>query len=166
VEGSRNGNDLFLKKDHVKRFLGRITLIAAASALLICSAAGASKESRAATLYTHYFNVYMYAAFDKGIREQNSSIPSTVTAGIRLEIAAINHFDSKIQTIKFPSSDKTALNHVLNADAVQTSLDGTLAINTTNTSNYNSLFPGVETAGANSTAAIDALAKKLGMNWH
>ena len=133
--------------------------------LLLGAPAGASTKSRAASLYRHYFNVYMYAAFNKGMKEQNSSNPTTSTAGINLEIAAINRFDNHIQTIKFPKSDKSALNKVLVEDSVWVNLDGTLAINTSNTSNYNSLFNGVQTAQANATAAIHILARDLGMNW-
>jgi hypothetical protein len=116
-------------------------------------------------LYRHYYNVYMVAAWNKGVDEQNSNNPTTTAAGINLEIAAINRFDNHIQTIKFPKSDKSAVNRVLLEDTVLVNLDGTLSVNTSNTSNYNSLFPGVETAQANSTAAINALAKDLGMHW-
>jgi hypothetical protein len=125
-----------------------------------------STKSKAATWYQHYYSVYMYAAFNKGVDEQNSSNPSTETAGINLEIASINRFDNYIQTIKFPKSDKHELNQVLIENSVLTNLDGTLAINTSNVSNYNSLFDGVESAQATSTAAIDLLAKDLGMNWN
>jgi len=154
-----------IREVEVKTFLGKIGLITLVSTLVIGSAAGASKESKAATLYLHYYNVYMYVAYNKGVNEQNSSIPSTSTAGIRIEISAINHFDAKIQTIRFPSSDKGALNKVLNDNTVLVSLDGTLALNTSSSANYNSLFPSVQTAEATSTAAIKALASKLGMNW-
>ena len=135
------------------------------SSLLFALPAGASKESKAAKLYQHYYNVYMVNAYNKGIHEQNSSSPNTETAGIDLEVAAIHRFDNKIQTIRFPSSDKAALNSVLTETSVLVSLDRTLAINTSSTSNYNSLFSGVVTAEASCTAAINALAKKLGMNW-
>jgi len=135
------------------------------TSLLIALPAGASKESKAAALYQHYYNVYMVNAYNKGVHEQNSPNPNTETAGIDLEVAAIDRFDNKIQTIKFPSSDKAALNRVLTENSVLVSLDQTLAINTSSTSNYNSLFSGVVSAEASSTAAINALAKKLGMNW-
>lgn len=145
--------------------LGAASLLSMALTLLMIVPAGASKESRAANLLTHYYNVYMVNEFNQGVKEQNSSNPPTTEAGIKLEIKAINSFNSKLGSIHYPSSDKEALNKVLNSDSVLASLDGTLAINTENVSNYNSLFPGVETAQANSTAAIAALAHKLGLAW-
>lgn len=145
--------------------LGRVSLIITMIVLFAASPAGASKESKAANLYLKYYNEYMYTAFDKGIHEQNSSNPAMETAGINAEISAINRFDNHIQNIKFPSSDRNAVNKVLAVDAVLTALDGTLALNTNDVTNYNSLFNGVVAAQANSTVAIDSLAKKLGMNW-
>lgn len=149
----------------MKRILSATSVSLALILILLGTSAGASKESKAANLYLHYYNVYMYVAFNKGVHEQNQTNPTTMTAGINIEIASIHRFDNYIQTIKFPKSDKSALNKVLEANSVLADLDGTLAINTSNTSNYNSLFNGVETAQANSTAAIDLLAKDLGMHW-
>jgi hypothetical protein len=149
----------------MKKLLRTASVSAALIVLLLGAPAEASTKSRAAALYRHYYNVYMVAAWNKGVDEQNSNNPTTTAAGINLEIAAINRFDNHIQTIKFPKSDKSAVNRVLLEDTVLVNLDGTLSVNTSNTSNYNSLFPGVETAQANSTAAINALAKDLGMHW-
>jgi hypothetical protein len=125
--------------------------------------AGASLKSEAATLFAHYYNVYMEDAMNKGINDQNSPIPSIETRGINLQVAAITRFDNKIQTIKFPKSDKTALKKVLHDDQILVALDQTLALNTASDSNYNSLAPGVVTATANSTVAINSLAKMLGL---
>jgi hypothetical protein len=141
------------------------TLLLCIVPLLLVTPAGASKVSKAATIYSHYYNVYMVNAFNKGVRLQNSSNPSTSTTGIDQEVVAINNFDNMIQTIKFPSSDKTALHKVLNADSYLVSLDRALAINTSNSSFYNSLLSGVISAEARRTVAINALAKNLGMDW-
>jgi hypothetical protein len=141
------------------------SIVAISAVLLMGTPALASTKSKASNLYAHYYNVYMVGAFNKGVNEQNSSNSSTESAGINLEIAAINRFDNHIQTIKFPKSDRSALNKVLADDSVLTSLDGTLALNTSDVSNYNSLFDGVQTAQANSIAAIHTLGKDLGLTF-
>lgn len=154
----------FYERIALKRHLSSVSVSVALIVLFLGAPVGASTKSRAATLFEHYSNVYMYAAFNKGMKEQNSSNPTTSTAGINLEIQAINRFDNLIQTIKFPKSDKSALNKVLIDDSVWVSLDKTLAINTSDVNNYNSLFSGVQTAQANATAAIHILALDLGLN--
>ena len=155
----------FYERIALKKYVSSASVVAALIALLLSAPAGASTKSKAATLFEHYSNVYMYAAFNRGMAEQNSSNPTTSTAGINLEIAAINRFDNHIRTIQFPKSDKSALNKVLLDDSVWVSLDGTLALNTSNTSNYNSLFDGVQTAQANATAAIHVLDRDLGLTY-
>lgn len=162
---SRKSNEVDSEWTFLKRILCVASVGIAIVVLLFGATAGASKESRAANVYLHYYNVYWVAATNRGIKEQNSSNAATSATGIDLEIAAINQFDNHIQTIKFPNSDKSALSKVLVDDSVLTSLDRTLAANTSDVSNYNSLFPGVQTADANSIAAINYLAKKLGMHW-
>lgn len=162
---SRKSNEVDSESTVVRRILCVASVGVAVVVLLLGATAGASKESKAAKLYRHYYNVYLVAASNRGIKEQNSSNAATSTAGINLEIAAINQFDNHIQTIKFPNSDKGALSKVLVDNSVLTSLDRTLAANTSNASNYNSLFPGVQTAQANADAAVNYLAKELGMHW-
>jgi hypothetical protein len=116
-QGSKKVHN-FYERIALKKHLSSASVSVALIVLLLSAPAGASTKSRAATLYEHYSNVYMYAAFNKGMKEQNSSNPATSTAGINLEIAAINRFDNHIQTIKFPKSDKSALNKVLVDDAI------------------------------------------------
>ena len=150
----------------MKSRIAGVLSIVVLSSLLLIAPAGASKKSEAAKLFRHDYNVYLVNDYNLGIHKQNESNPSTMAAGIREEVTAINQFDNKLRTIKFPSSDRSALNQVLTDDEVQASLDGTLALNTSNTNVYNSLLTGIVTAEANSTSVINALARKLGMNWN
>jgi hypothetical protein len=148
----------------MKKLSAKCALVVTSLVLLVAAPASASKESKAAKLLNHYYNVYMVAQYNQGVHKQNSSIPSVSTAGIHIEISAINRFDNEMQTIKFPKSDVAAENKVLDTTAILVALDHDLALNTDDVSEYNSLLNGVVTAAANETAAFNALFRKLGIS--
>jgi len=141
----------------------RLLILICVASLAFASPAGAAKHSKEAKLFAHYYNVYLVALYNKGVNEQNSSNPTTETKGIDLEMSAINRFDNEIRTIKFPKSDKTAVQKVLSANELVVQLSATLAINTSNTSIYNSLANGVISAQARANVDENALLRDLGL---
>jgi hypothetical protein len=82
----------------------------------------------------------MIDADNANLANFNSQAAATETAGINATIQDHQTFDSALSAISFPSADGAAVTAVLSADAAYESSLGTLAVNTGDVTNYNSVF--------------------------
>jgi hypothetical protein len=105
----------------------------------------------------------MIDAVNADIPGQNSSDSGTSAAAINNEVTARQTFDTAVQAISFPSSAQSDAQSVLNTDAALEQVLGTLAANTGDVANYNSIFATVQPADSAFTAANAALESDLGL---
>ena len=114
--------------------------------------------------YVSAFNT-MNTASNDGITKQNTinSDPAGATAGINEQISARQAFDTAVTAIVFPSAAQSDAQQVLSADAALEQALGTLAVNTDNIANFNSVFATVTPAQNVFTSANAALSNDLGL---
>lgn len=119
----------------------------------------------ASTAYATAFNT-MIDAVNADIPGQNaaSTNPAGATTAINNEVTARQTFDTAVQAISFPSSAQSDAQSVLNTDAALEQALGTLAVNTGDIGNYNSVFDTVTPADNAFTAANAALESDLGLS--
>jgi hypothetical protein len=118
----------------------------------------------AAAAYLTAYNT-MSSGLSADIPGQNSSDPTTSTNAINNEVTVLQTFDTAVQGIQLPSSADADAQTVLNADAALESALGTLAVNTNDVSNYNSVFDTVQPDETTATADQTALARDLGLTF-
>ena len=109
----------------------------------------------------------LVAAYNAQVAIQNASTVGSpkLPAAINAEIAAETAFDTAIQgidTTGLPASVGTDMTALLAADSNVENAQGTLAVNTTNVSNYNAEFDIASTAENGVNAATKTLANALG----
>lgn len=92
-----------------------------------------------------------------GITEQNSTDPTTSSAGIQARIAARNQFDSKLQSMHFPASVSPDVQAVLGDDASLEGALGNLEANVGNIPNFNASLQQVETSQGQFQSAATTL---------
>jgi len=92
-----------------------------------------------------------------------TSDPSASSAAWNAQIAARQAFDSAVENIRFPSADEADAKQVIATDTALESAEGTLAANTDNVVNYNSIFTTVTSAENAFAAADKALSNDLGL---
>ena len=119
----------------------------------------------ASTLFQAAYN-RMVDATNAQTDNENSSDPSTSASGWNAAAAARQTFDQAVTKISFPGSAGTAVQTLISSDVALESLMKTLAINTNDVSNYNSIFTSVNSAEATFAANASALAAALGLNFN
>lgn len=119
----------------------------------------------ASAAYASAFNT-MESGLNAQIPAQNAADtdPSGATTAINTEVTVLQTFDTAIEAIQFPPADQSDVQAVLNADAAWEQGLGTLAVNTNDTANYNSVFDTVQPEQTAATAAQDALGRDLGLS--
>ena len=122
----------------------------------------ASLLAKAANTYSAVFN-QMIGKTNALLPRVNSPVAATETAGWNATVAAQRVFDARVQSIKFPASLQSDADAVVSADIAAESIEGTLAFNTDNVSNYNSIFNTLTPARAAFEAADATLSHKLGL---
>jgi hypothetical protein len=105
----------------------------------------------------------MIKADNAAIAEENSSDPSTSTAGWNARLAARQTYDKAVQGINFPSSFASDAQGVDSADVALESIMGTISVNTNDVTNYNALFAQEQTAEAAFQSAQSKLSNDLGL---
>jgi hypothetical protein len=123
-------------------------------------AAAARPLARARGLGAHPVR---YAEPDIPKQNKASTDPAGATAAINDMVSLRQTFDTAVAAITFPDADKSDAQAVLSADASLESALGTLAANTDNIPNYNSIFPTTLSAQSAFTAADAALSRDLGL---
>jgi hypothetical protein len=118
----------------------------------------------ASSAYAAAYNT-MNSGVNADIPKQNkaSTDPAGATAAINDMVSLRQTFDTAVAAITFPDADKSDAQAVLSADASLESALGTLAANTDNIPNYNSIFPTTLSAQSAFTAADAALSRDLGL---
>jgi hypothetical protein len=96
-------------------------------------------------------------------QNQASTDPTGAATAINNEVSARQAFDTSVSAISFPSADTADAQAVLSSDAALEDALGTLAANTNDIANYNSVFTTVTTADDTFTAANAALSRNLGL---
>lgn len=89
--------------------------------------------------------------------------PATATAGINATIQDHQTFDAAINGISFPAADSADGNSVLNADSAYENDLATLAVNTNDVGNYNSVFDTVLPLQSAFQAALTTLDSDFGI---
>ncbi len=105
----------------------------------------------------------MIAAVNQDIPNQNSTDPTVSAAAINDEVTTRQTFDTSVSAITFPAADQADAQAVINADAALEADLGTLAANTNDVSNYNSIFTTVLSAQSTFTSADAGLSSELGL---
>ena len=128
------------------------------------NSSAAATAAAAGAAYVTAFNT-MNDAVNADIPAQNKAgtDPTGATTAINDEASARQTFDTAVQAITFPASDQADAQAVLSADASLESVLGTLAANTNDIGNYNSIFDTVTPAQSAFTAADNALSNELGL---
>lgn len=105
----------------------------------------------------------MITADNSHLAEFNSSNPPTATAGINATIADHQTFDSALQGIAFPPAVTSDVAGVLTADVAYENALATLAVNTDNAINYNSVFATTVPLESQFEAALSTLNGDFGI---
>lgn len=131
------------------------------------SSTGAASSASASTAANQYVSAYntMNNAVNADVAKQNTdgSNPTALTAVIDDQIAARHTFDTAVAAITFPAADGADVKSLIAADVALENDLGTLAANTTDTANYNSVFATVTSAQGAFAAAATTLENDLGL---
>ncbi len=124
----------------------------------------ADLTAAASSAYLTAYNT-MNQAVNVDIPRQNtaSTDPTGAAAAINDMASLRQTFDTAVAVITFPNADASDVHAVLNADASLESTLGTLAANTDNITNYNSIFSTMLSAQSAFTAADAALSRDLSL---
>jgi hypothetical protein len=132
---------------------------------IFASSVGAStstkgQEKKAAHEYVLAYHHWIVAN-NATINRENSSSPSVSEAGWKADITAYQNFDKALLKIKFPKLVQPEVQILLNANAQLESYGGDAAVNTNNTSVYNSILSQFESEDAKFTAADHVIREDL-----
>jgi hypothetical protein len=104
-----------------------------------------------------------YNTYNANLASVNSGVPASETAGWNAILQGQQAFDTTIEGINFPARDAADVNAVLAADTAYENAIGTLAVNTDDVDNYNSVFDLMESAQSAFQAALTTLDSDFGM---
>jgi hypothetical protein len=121
-----------------------------------------SQADIAGTAYGDAFNK-MNTVANAQTAAQNGTDPAATAAAWNAEVAARQAFDTAVGQLNFPDADRADAKQVIQADAALESAEGTLAANTNDVSNYNSVFSTVSTAENAFAAADKTLSNDFGL---